>query len=70
MMSNVQTAHSISTRVRTGDVLINENVDFPGLLLSEPVLKGLAKSGFERPSPIQLKAIPIGRCGLGTFYSV
>nr|CAD7602691.1 unnamed protein product [Timema genevievae] len=28
------------------------------------VLKGLHKSGFKKPSPIQLKAIPLGRCGL------
>ncbi|XP_051891048.1 probable ATP-dependent RNA helicase DDX20 [Pristis pectinata] len=37
---------------------------FGALLLTQPVLEGLREAGFERPSPIQLKAIPLGRCGL------
>jgi hypothetical protein len=35
------------------------------MLLSDVTLKGLHKSGFRKPSPIQLKAIPLGRCGFG-----
>ncbi|NXS28676.1 DDX20 helicase, partial [Pomatostomus ruficeps] len=31
---------------------------------SPPVLAGLEAAGFHRPSPVQLKAIPLGRCGL------
>ena len=58
-------AHKLNEKDRTGDVIINEDVNFEGLLLSENVLKGLKSAGFERPSPIQLKAIPLGRCGLG-----
>ncbi|KAK7103015.1 hypothetical protein V1264_021150 [Littorina saxatilis] len=57
-------AHKLSEKARTNDVLISETVDFAGLLLSEAVLHGLKNAGFERPSPIQLKAIPLGRCGL------
>uniref|UniRef100_A0A4W4DXF2 RNA helicase n=1 Tax=Electrophorus electricus TaxID=8005 RepID=A0A4W4DXF2_ELEEL len=57
-------AHKIETRTRTDDVLLYGGVDFSSLLLSKPVLEGLAASGFQRPSPIQLKAIPLGRCGL------
>ncbi|TSN76527.1 putative ATP-dependent RNA helicase DDX20 [Bagarius yarrelli] len=57
-------AHEIDIRTRTDDVLSSGGVDFSSLLLSKPVLKGLATSGFQRPSPIQLKAIPLGRCGL------
>ncbi|ROT84732.1 DNA-3-methyladenine glycosylase [Penaeus vannamei] len=34
------------------------------MYLSDHVLEGLKKSGFIRPSPIQLAAIPLGRCGL------
>ncbi|KAK2182715.1 hypothetical protein NP493_340g02001 [Ridgeia piscesae] len=49
---------------RTADVLIRENVDFAGLMLRADVLAGLKRAGFQRPSPIQLKAIPLGRCGL------
>ena len=58
-------AHDISKGQRTGDVLLREDIDFAGLFLSTAVLEGLNDAGFRRPSPIQLKAIPIGRCGLG-----
>lgn len=64
-MPRIRTAHKFNERQRTGDVLTDELVDFKSLLLSPDVLKGLNSSGFERPSPIQLKAIPLGRCGLG-----
>ena len=63
----MQTAHDLSKKQRTDDVLISENVDFAGLLLSDAVQQGLTKAGFQRPSPIQLKAIPLGRCGLGGY---
>ena len=64
-MTTTAVAHNLKEKPRTGDVLINENVTFDGLLLSDSILKGLKSAGFERPSPIQLKAIPLGRCGLG-----
>ncbi|XP_053377234.1 probable ATP-dependent RNA helicase ddx20 [Mercenaria mercenaria] len=57
-------AHNLQDKARTGDIQITESVDFGSLLLSDNVLKGLKNSGFVRPSPIQLKAIPLGRCGL------
>ncbi|XP_059188765.1 probable ATP-dependent RNA helicase DDX20 [Centropristis striata] len=57
-------AHDIETRKRTDDVLLSEGIDFSSLLLSPAVLDGLTSSGFQKPSPIQLKAIPLGRCGL------
>lgn len=68
--SATSVTHNIQGKSRTGDVLINENVDFSGLLLSDKVLSGLQKAGFQRPSPIQLKAIPLGRCGLGIIYLI
>ncbi|NXJ11501.1 DDX20 helicase, partial [Odontophorus gujanensis] len=50
---------------RTRDVLLPGGpADFGSLLLSPPVLAGLEAAGFHRPSPVQLKAIPLGRCGL------
>ncbi|TEA23802.1 hypothetical protein DBR06_SOUSAS15110042 [Sousa chinensis] len=62
---SLRTAHDInSPRTRTGDVLLAEPGDFESLLLSRPVVEGLRAVGFERPSPVQLKAIPLGRCGL------
>lgn len=50
---------------RTKDVEITEDVSFQDMMLSPRVLAGLTKCNFEKPSPIQLRAIPIGRCGLG-----
>ncbi|XP_043932926.1 probable ATP-dependent RNA helicase DDX20 [Protopterus annectens] len=63
-VSKRKAAHDFESRRRTGDVFAAERVDFSSLLLSQPVLEGLSTAGFERPSPIQLKAIPLGRCGL------
>lgn len=61
-------AHDLKEKDRTEDIQIRENVDFSAMLLSENVLKGLKKCGYQQPSPIQLKAIPLGRCGFGKFY--
>lgn len=66
MAASKKAAHELQSRTRTDDVLNNGGVEFSSLLLSKPVLEGLSASGFQRPSPIQLKAIPLGRCGLGT----
>uniref|UniRef100_A0A671VX92 RNA helicase n=1 Tax=Sparus aurata TaxID=8175 RepID=A0A671VX92_SPAAU len=62
--SQLRAAHDIETRKRTDDVLLSEGIDFSSLLLSPAVLDGLSAAGFQKPSPIQLKAIPLGRCGL------
>ncbi|XP_013408807.1 uncharacterized protein LOC106172574 [Lingula anatina] len=64
MAEQSRIAHNLGGKSRTADVNITENIDFAGLYLSDSVLSGLKDSGFVRPSPIQLKAIPIGRCGL------
>jgi superfamily II DNA/RNA helicase len=54
-------------RARTSDVapLLEEdaNITFRELMLSEAVLRGLLEAGFDRPSPIQLMAIPVGKFG-------
>ena len=70
MLRKRRTAHKFSEKRRTTDVLINEKVDFSGLMLSSQVLEGLKSAGFEKPSPIQLEAIPRGRCGLGNIHFV
>ncbi|XP_019402377.1 PREDICTED: probable ATP-dependent RNA helicase DDX20 [Crocodylus porosus] len=59
-------AHAVvDPRFRTRDVLVPGGpANFGSLLLSAPVLAGLEAAGFRRPSPVQLKAIPLGRCGL------
>ena len=62
---NRRTAHVWDVTPRTDDVQIDEEITFSVLLLSEPVLQGLSLAGFDKPSPIQIKAIPLGRCGFG-----
>jgi hypothetical protein len=59
----------LGAKPRTVDVVIHEDVEFSGMLLSELTLRGLYKSGFRKPSPIQLKAIPLGRCGFGKILT-
>lgn len=49
---------------RSRDVEIDENVDFETLVQSKQLVRGLAEAGYERPSPIQLQAIPLGRLGI------
>jgi len=53
---------------RSDDVLLDgddTDVDFREFGLSEEVVRGLVHEGFEKPSPIQLDAIPIGLTGQG-----
>lgn len=49
---------------RSHDVSIDEDIDFGTLIQNPLILKGLEKSGYARPSPIQLQAIPLGRLGV------
>ncbi|KAF9967530.1 DEAD (Asp-Glu-Ala-Asp) box polypeptide 20 [Mortierella alpina] len=51
-------------RFHSSDVHINEDLDFSSLVSNPALLKGLTNSGYQRPSPIQLKTIPLGRLGL------
>jgi ATP-dependent RNA helicase DDX20 len=48
-------------RARTEDVLGDKN--FSDLGLPQPMIAALARCGFERPSPVQQAAIPLGRLG-------
>lgn len=45
------------------DVRSEEDLTFEDFLLDDKTLAGLKKCGFQRPSPIQIETIPIGRCG-------
>lgn len=58
-------AHNLKDRERTSDVKITDKIPFSQMLLSDPVQKGLDKCGFVLPSPIQIRAIPLGKSGLG-----
>lgn len=57
-------AHKLESQWRSQDVLQSEEkATFDEFLLVQRVLSGLRKAGFIRPSPIQLRAIPLGLCG-------
>lgn len=58
-------AHKFAAKARTQDVFLDESTSFADLGLSPQIHSGLYQAGFEKPSPIQLSAIPYGRCGLG-----
>lgn len=54
-------------RKRTADVVLtgkNAEINFDQLLLPPNIVRGLKAAGFEKPSPIQLKAIPLGLTGV------
>ncbi|KAI8602629.1 P-loop containing nucleoside triphosphate hydrolase protein [Dissophora ornata] len=51
-------------RFHSKDVHISEDLDFSSLVSNPALLNGLASAGYHRPSPIQLKTIPLGRLGL------
>ncbi len=52
-------------RERTRDVLVDDvSVSFSDLQLSKQIVAGLKSASFFRPSPVQLKAIPLGKIGL------
>uniref|UniRef100_A0A1B6LV17 RNA helicase n=1 Tax=Graphocephala atropunctata TaxID=36148 RepID=A0A1B6LV17_9HEMI len=57
-------AQDVSAKPRTGDIQISEDIDFKTMLLPIPIVQGLKKSGYLKPSPIQRKALPLVRCGL------
>ena len=50
---------------RTEDISTKSNIDFDIFFLSPNVLNGLKKAGFKHPSPIQEKAIPLAKLGVG-----
>ncbi|KAI9020728.1 P-loop containing nucleoside triphosphate hydrolase protein [Phycomyces nitens] len=49
---------------RSRDVFVDQDIDFGTLIQNEQLLRGLEHSGYARPSPIQLQAIPLGRLGV------
>ncbi|KAF5303223.1 hypothetical protein FQR65_LT08303 [Abscondita terminalis] len=60
----VSIAHNLEEKPRTEDVFTENNYTFDNFILSPAVSRGLQEAGFYKPSPIQVKAIPLGKCGL------
>ena len=60
-------AHRLSSEIwRSGDIKFDDTL-FADFNLNPQLLAGLQKSGFQKPSEIQLKSIPYGRLGLDLF---
>jgi ATP-dependent RNA helicase DDX20 len=53
-----------SEKIHTADVLVAQNYLFSKFLLSEKLLKALNEMNYIRPSPIQVKIIPLARSRL------
>lgn len=68
--NNILKAHNIDDEERTKDVIINNDVTFNSLMLSPLILDGLSHCDYRKPSPIQQKAIPIGKCGFGNIIYI
>ena len=51
-------------KIHTADVLVAENHLFSKFMLSDKLLRALNERNYIRPSPIQLKIIPLARCRL------
>lgn len=49
---------------RTADIHVSDELTFSKFLLSDRLLKTLNDLNFIKPSPIQLKVIPLAKCGL------
>lgn len=49
---------------RTADIMVAEDFTFSKFMLSDKLLKSLSNLNFYKPSPIQLKVIPLAKCGL------
>ncbi|XP_055603179.1 uncharacterized protein LOC129751606 [Uranotaenia lowii] len=51
-------------RQRSSDVECDRSLEFAKMFLSEALVRGLTRNSFIHPSPIQARAIPLGRLGL------
>lgn len=64
-------AHDLSKKERTEDVKLSGDqaeITFRDLGISPYVTEGLLACGFKKPSPVQVEAIPIGKCGYGERF--
>jgi len=66
----VPVAHELDKKDRSSDVIVegkDSEHDFYSFHLTAEVLAGLKNCGFDKPSPIQLRAIPLGKLGFGKY---
>lgn len=54
----------MATRGTSEDVRIDEDIRFSDLTISQRTVEALNRAGFDRPSPIQLQALPLSLLGV------
>lgn len=54
----------VEMKARTADIQVAEEFNFSKFMLSDQLLRSLNQMNFIKPSPIQLKVIPLAKCGL------
>lgn len=54
----------IEVKQRTADIQVAEDFTFNKFMLSEKLLKSLNKLNFVKPSPVQLKVVPLAKSGI------
>lgn len=64
ILPNEDKQNDKETIKRTADIEVAEDFTFSKFLLSDKLLKSLNKLNFIKPSPIQVKVIPLAKCGL------
>eukprot|EP01006_Ploeotia_vitrea_P065852 TRINITY_DN93920_c0_g1_i1.p1 TRINITY_DN93920_c0_g1~~TRINITY_DN93920_c0_g1_i1.p1 ORF type:complete len:600 (+),score=65.70 TRINITY_DN93920_c0_g1_i1:69-1868(+) len=64
--SHEASSSSTASRTHTLDVLTEETskINFSNMMLHPDLVKGMTEAGFLHPSPIQLRAIPLGKLGI------
>ena len=58
--AGLDTPSGVCMEASTGASIARE---FKSLMLKDDVLRGLELAGYERPSPVQARAIPLGKLG-------
>ncbi|EGG22524.1 putative RNA helicase [Cavenderia fasciculata] len=62
--TNTSSSTPQTNRNRTKDVMIEKDIGFSELNLPSVLVEALKSCGFEKPSPVQVQAIPIGVSGV------
>ena len=61
-MELIEQQIEIEVKQRTTDVSVADEFTFKKFMLSERLLKSLEKLNYTKPSPVQLKILPLCRC--------
>lgn len=63
--------HDREHKTRSKDVVVEsqfEDLDFADMQISDAIVKGLKVCRYDKPTPIQLRAIPLGKLNYGECF--